>query len=780
MRKLIGLAAAAAMILSLIPFGAFAADENGVGTVYYSNDFSTSDKIAEMNSTATDMGDGTMKMAGTSAYWLKFGNSSLPQINTAAASIEIKIKFPEAPVTPNGWMGYMLGLDDNDASTNAISARVKFGYDAYTKVYKVTGLRDGSASEWKDDVVAANSISPDEWHKLCMVTDAGNYDLYIDGNKITTGPLGMNTAALAELTAINYMNNGSYCATLLDDFLVKETGTMALRNSSVTDGATDVSVNTERIELTFENPIAGTSKENITLSGLTKDTDYTVEIDRVNDARKAVISFTNQLASNTTYTINYDVTDYMGGTANGAVGFTTEAQATPPEPVETTVSVKPESGAANVNAYSPIVFTYNKNIDAETVPAELTLSNGRKANVTVSGKVITVLPVNPKATSEAITVTLPDTIQDEEGAVIPTSTTSYTTMEDSVYFAHIFRDRDNAEQTTSEFPQTPYLVESPQSAGDGFVKGNGLVENDGTLTLIYMLDQGIDSAETMEYYATVSQGSRGSASYYMGTQRDGLISEANKIVPSEVINDTRDNGTGSQNQYTKNIFAGDGTKKYFAVVVNGKNYVPQLQYVKFNQPKPEAVTSDIPTADGNSVTFTMNSRLDAESVSADKFNVNGESVLSATVSGNKLTLVFSALDFQKTYTVTAEGVTNVYGTELSELKFITTKAIEVLSCGIEETSLIAGGTATGKIKVKNNSPEEQEVMAAAAYYNSDQMLQAKVKRIQIGAGATEDITLDKIDITAAGENYSVKLFAWLAETYQPVSGVFEISGTSQD
>ena len=46
------------------------------------------------------------------------------------------------------------------------------------------------------------------------------------------------------------------------------------------------------------------------------------------------------------------------------------------------------------------------------------------------------------------------------------------------------------------------------------------------------------------------------------------------------------------------------------------------------------------------MTFTMNSRLDAESVSADKFNVNGESVLSAQL-GNKLTLVFSALDFQK-------------------------------------------------------------------------------------------------------------------------------------
>ena len=138
------------------------------------------------------------------------------------------------------------------------------------------------------------------------------------------------------------------------------------------------------------------------------------------------------------------------------------------------------------------------------------------------------------------------------------------------------------------------------------------------------------------------------------------------------------------------------------------------------------------------------------------------------------------MDFENRYTVTAEGVTNVYGTELSELKFITPKAIEILSCGIEETSLIAGGTATGKVKVKNNSPEEQEVMAAAAYYNSDQMLQAKVKRIKIGADATEDITLDKIDITAAGEKYSVKVFAWLAETYQPVSGVFEISGTSQD
>lgn len=773
MKKLISLAVSAVLAISLIPCGAYAADENGIGTVYYQNDFSTAEKVSEMNTTA-QFKDGTMKLPETSAYELNFGSSKIPDINTNKATIEINFIIKADSVS--NWTGYMLNLIDGK---NATGARVQLGYRTYYKDYVVAALKDRT-SVWDTSLVLPNSISANENHKLCMVTDSGKYDLYLDGNKITTRQLDLNSSALTDVKAINYMNSGNYLAMHFNDFLVKETGTMALRGSSVADGAAEVAVSTEKISLTFENPLTAESGDNITVSGLTKDTDYTVEIDQVNDARTAVIVLNEgALAENTDYTVNYDVADYMGGTASGTVSFKTEEEAAPPEPVETTVSVSPQNGASDINAYSPIVFTYNKNINADTVPAELTLSNGRKANVTVSGQTITVLPVNPLSVSETITVTLPETIEDAEGAAVPLSTTTYTTMDDSVYFAHIFRDRDNPEQTIAEFPAAAYLVEGPQGSGDSFVKGNGLVENNGKLTLIYKLDQGIDSVETMEYYGTVTD--RGSASYYIGNQKETLISEENKIEPAEAINDARDNGTGGQNYYTKNIFTGDGTQKYFAVEVEGKNYVPQLQYVKFNQPKPEtAVSEDIPTAVGNSVTFKMNSRLDAESVSADKFKADGESVISASASGNKLTLVFSALDFQKTYTVTASGVTNIYGTELSELKFITPKAIEVISGGIEETGLIAGGTATGKARVKNNSPENQNVMAASAYYDGDKLLKTQVRRVSINAGETADIALEALDITDAGENNKVKVFVWLAETYQPVTGVFEISGTAQN
>lgn len=775
MKKLISLVILAAMMLSFIPH-MYAADENGVGTVYYQNDFSTEEKIKEMNANAVNMNDGTMKMADMGVdkvYVLKFGSSKIPDINTNKATIEINFIIKADSVS--NWTGYMLSLIDGK---NATGARVQLGY-TYNGIYVVEKLKDGTGS-WDSSVVLSNSIAANQNHKLCMVMTSGQYDLYLDGNKITASKLNLNSSGLTDVTAINYMNSGNYLAMHFDDILVKEMGTMALRSSTVADGAAEVAVSTEKISLTFENPLTAESGDNITVSGLTKDTDYTVEIDQVNDARTAVIVLNEgALAENTDYTVNYDVADYMGGTASGTVSFKTEEEAAPPEPVETTVSVSPQNGASDINAYSPIVFTYNKNINADTVPAELTLSNGRKANVTVSGQTITVLPVNPLAASETITVTLPDTIKDAEGEAIPTSTTTYTTMEDSVYFAHIFRDRDNPEQTTSEFPETPYLVEIPQSSGDGFTKVNGLIENDGTLTLIYKLDQGIDCVETMEYYASQPEGSRGSASYYIGNQKENLVSEENKIDPSDVIKDYRDNGKGGQNQYFKNIFTSDGTQKYFAVVVNGKNYVPQLQYVKFNQPKPETVASDIPTADGNSVTFTLNSRLDAESVSADKFKVDGESVISATASGNKLTLIFNALDFQKTYTVTAEGVTNIYGMPLSELKFITPKAIEVVSSGISEADL-SGTTATGKATLKNNSPEDREVMVVSAYYDGKQMLQSKVKKVQIKAGETGDITLEALDITGAGENNFVKVFVWLADTMQPASEAFRLPDSAQN
>ena len=773
MKKTVCLVICLIMAMSACLNCAYALDDNGVGEVYYTNDFSTAEKVSEMNSTAT-FDNGTMKLPGKdSAYILNFGSSKIPNINSVNATIEINFIIKSESIA--NWTGYMLGLFDGTSTTTG--ARACLGY-TYNGIYVVEKLKDGTGS-WDSSVVLSNSIAANQNHKLCMVMTSGQYDLYLDGNKITASKLNLNSSGLTDVTAINYMNSGNYLAMHFDDILVKEMGTMALRSSTVADGAADVSVNTQKLELKFENPLTSESKENITVSGLTKDTDYTVEIDQVNDARTAVITFNNALEQNTSYTVNYNVADYMSAESNGEIRFTTEANATPPEPVETTVSAEPASGATNVNAYSPIVFTYNKNIDTETVPAELTLSNDRKANITVSGKTISVLPVNPLAASETITVTLPDTIKDAEGEAIPTSTTTYTTMEDSVYFAHIFRDRDNPEQTTSEFPKTPYLVEIPQSSGDGFTKGNGLIENGGTLTLIYKLDQGIDCVETMEYYASQPEGSRGSASYYIGNQKENLVSEENKIDPSDVIKDYRDNGTGGQNQYVKNIFTSDGTQKYFAVVVNGKNYVPQLQYVKFNQPKPETVASDIPTADGNSVTFTLNSRLDAESVSADKFKVDGESVISATASGNKLTLIFNALDFQKTYTVTAEGVTNIYGMPLSELKFITPKAIEVVSSGISEADL-SGTTATGKATLKNNSPEDREVMVVSAYYDGKQMLQSKVKKVQIKAGETGNVTLEALDITGAGENNFVKVFVWLADTLQPASEAFRLPDAAQN
>lgn len=768
MRKLISMAAAAALAASIIPCGVYAADENGAGEVYYLNDFSTQEKAAQMSDTAVYSEDGTIKMSNYGTpYKLNFGTAKLPEVNTNRASIEIKLAFKS---TLSGWMGYMLGLYDGDTNTGA---RVRLGYDDYSKVFRITGVKDGSG-DWSASSVSENSITPNDWHRLCMMIDNGNYDLYLDGNKITTAPLGLNSGALTDVTALNYMNNGNFCAVYFDDILVKETGTMALRSSSVADGAEEVPVGTEKIELVFENPLSAESVQGISVDGLDESA-YTVSADQVNDARTAVITLNDSpLAENTAYTVNYSVTDYTGQSAEGSIGFTTETQAAPPEPVETTVEVTPENGAVNVNSYSPVVFTYNKTIDPATVPAELTLSNGKCADVTVSGKTITVQPVNPQAFSQNITVMLPDTVKDTDGAAVPESTVTYTTMDNSVYYEHMFRDRNDTSQTTAVFPDSPYLIsKSPENISSSAVKGNGIVLNDGQVVLVYKLDQGIDCAEAMEYYGTSRDGA-GEAKYYMSDTKDNIVSDENIISPSKTVDDTM-----SDRLFSKKLFAGDGVKKYFAVVVDGKGWLPQLQYVKFNQPKPETLAADIPAADGNSVTFTFNSRIDADTVSAAGFKVNGESVIAAAADGNKLTLIFSALDFQKTYTVTAEGADDVYGTPLPELKFVTPKAIEVISSAITEGSLSAGGTATGKLTLKNNAPTDQNVMAAAAYYDDVQMLQAQAKTVIIPAGETVDVTLDALDIKAAEADNKVKLFVWLADTQQPVAAAAEITGETQ-
>ena len=64
-------------------------------------------------------------------------------------------------------------------------------------------------------------------------------------------------------------------------------------------------------------------------------------------------------------------------------------------------------------------------------------------------------------------------------------------------------------------------------------------------------------------------------------------------------------------------------------------------------------------------------------------------------------------------------------------------------------------------------------MTAAIYYNSNQMLQVKVKRIKMEP-VRKILHWIKL-ILRQQVKLQCKVFVWLAETYQPVSGVFEIS-----
>ena len=89
MKKTVCLVICLIMAMSACLNCAYALDDNGVGEVYYTNDFSTAEKVSEMNSTAT-FDNGTMKLPGKdSAYILNFGSSKIPNINSVNATIEI-------------------------------------------------------------------------------------------------------------------------------------------------------------------------------------------------------------------------------------------------------------------------------------------------------------------------------------------------------------------------------------------------------------------------------------------------------------------------------------------------------------------------------------------------------------------------------------------------------------------------------------------------------------------------------------------------------------------
>ncbi len=165
----------------------------------------------------------------------------------------------------------------------------------------------------------------------------------------------------------------------------------ALLVSNIADGSTNIPLNAT-VRFTLSEPIAGNCAASITLNDGNED--VTVSVSLSSDRRAITLTPSENLASNTTYSVNLaDVCDYAGNTAEGALfNFTTGDSIDSGGP--SLVSRSPENNEIDVSVNTPVVLTFDEQIAADSRINVYYDSTGTTVpgNIVVSGDTLTFTP----------------------------------------------------------------------------------------------------------------------------------------------------------------------------------------------------------------------------------------------------------------------------------------------------------------------------------------------------------------------------------------------------
>ena len=821
--KKISVIIAAAIVLPQTAF--VSAVENPVAaSVYYENHFDTAADMAmfsgEGSTFTVENGMGkivTNKPSSTSARQVFAAFDTVKPLHKVARdaidTLEVKVKFEEPTIK------FLFGTRDRSGETEQSNSTL-------LKFSTATGNLRGA-----DDTSFSQKMPAGEWQQLYFVFNNDKYDLYINGKKANEASIslgGKQSLTISQIDKLLFQGSTSDKTkvdqtTWVDDFISQKLVPIYLTGSTVENAATNVSIDTQQITLDFNTIVDPASLSFLKIKAGTREignTEYAVTVDE-NDATKAVVSFNGTLTGNTQYTIDYSgIKDVINAkpsnTANGTIGFTTEAKEMP----FAITSMEPQT---NVGLNSPITITFNKAVSTENLNSQITVSDNTEVTVLVNGNTVVVTPMYHWLANKQYTVSC-GSLTAIGGTVISQNenSTSFSTIADPYAAAAKTGDyswynggADKSGKVNAQKAQEmgvcgvsyngvkpivqlegqtdlPFIYRSSMGSGDDTLTGNMVymsTKNNSSAAIVYEAENGLGAFKLTTGEKTYNPS--GGISLYTAPEGadftdDSVYKKAEFTRSQDVLTD-KWNGN-----ITYTLTANDPKIKYIKVVItkpegtsDSSIYSPVLRQAEIVPYAPQMNIYNAVSTGPKTLDVTFDGLLDQSSVNPSCFAVSDNTVESAAVvigdniyrQTVRLTLT-NELSQNSAVTVRATGVRDIYGNIVSDKSYVIAATDQTICF---ENVAEANGTVTGTIKLPSgNEYKDKTANIIVSYYEDGFLSDVEIAGITLKEGENKfRVTFDGFEKNTETNNH-MKVMLWTSlEEITPICGVCDIVDNTQ-
>lgn len=707
LKSLKRISAVLTMMLALPSAAVTGAEPNEV--IYYENHFNDGDGMGifsgEGSTFSVENGMGKIvtpiQANGTSYVYASMGSDKpLHRISDGEIdTLEVKVKFDKPS------KNFLFGpYDTSSGSEKKYNAILKYGDTIGLS------LRGADEVSFSSDF----NMKPGKWHQLYFVFNNDKYDLYIGGKKAaaSVGLKGKNnTDTLTQIDKFMFAGQKESAVeqvTWIDDIIAQKLAPIYLMESSIQNGAENVSADSAReLVLDFNTIIDAASLGNINITAGSRSlsaAEYSASLDE-SDSTKVIINFNCDLSSATHYTVDYTgVKDVINGTesnsAEGTLSFTTENKEIP-------LKVMSEN-QTNVSPFAPVTIVFNKIVSAEDLNKRISISPEAETETEVIDNSVIIKPkynwiANKDYTVSFSGLTAADgSAVDEAASSIEFSTVAdpYASAERSVDFSwykNNLLDAEKAKKTgicgmsfdgkikevdwfAKNNGKPPFLYKDSIGKDDDVLTGQMLYmySSKRSNAIVYELESGLGSFVFHTGEKIAGDGNAATLSFY--TAKDGADFKDDSAY--EEVSYVK-SGTPSDKwqEFTYTVTACDPTVRYLKVVISKQDgvtaesiYTPMLMGAAMKPYKPEKITVyKGENTEPDTVELTFDGFLDLASISKDKFAVPDNSVLEAQIVSAKdsncpavqLKLAKKLAD-KKAYNITVSGLSDIFGNTVEE------------------------------------------------------------------------------------------------------------------
>lgn len=788
-QKKISACLAAVLTLTSCAFASAETQESNIHYEYRFNDASDGNIFSGEGSTVT-VSDGvcridTQKPVNSAArqVYATLDKSIHTVAENETDTLEVKVKFEK------NTKKYLFGARDNSdpANQKTNSTLLKFKNDAGTQL---TG---------SDDVYFSSDITmpSGKWHQLYFVFDNDKYTLFIDGKTAckNVNLNGKNDVAVAQIDQFLFQGNGATKVdqvTYIDDIIAQKLVPVYLSQSSIADGADNIPAETEKLTLDFNTVIDSASLDSITVKAGERALDkseYSAEVN-ASDATCIDVSFVGSLQGGTVYTVDYsgvkDAVNADGNnTASGSVSFTTEQKTIPFEILSSEPLENAETNAA-------VTVNFNKAVDAGTLK-NISIAPQAEFAAAANGTSVIITPVYNWCANKEYTVSFDGVCAADGSTFAGKAEISFKTVENPYSAAPVNGDvswyagnKVNSAKAKAmgvcgvSYNKAIKPIENfnNQSSILPFYWQSSLGKDDDTVAspVLYMKSKAAQNALVFKTekglgtftLKTAEKTYSGSGEIELYTAPtgadftdDSVYTKAEFVKSGEISDKWNSNVTytvtanNADIGYVKAVVSRQGEETNFVSV-----YSPAILGAEISPYEAESTAAyKAVNRTYNTIDVIFDGLLDKSSVSADKFSVEGNGVLSAKIADSdsayqqtvRLTVADELKDNAE-YSVNVGVLSDIFGNAVSEktLSFTASNApVSFTSANKSDTGI------TGKINVPSVSKYVGHTAnLIAAYYVDGKLSNITVSGITLKSGE------NAFEAAAAKENETAVLMLW--------------------